>query len=178
MAIACIYCSHKEQGKQTVPALVASLLKQLVQDHPAVSGWVKSLYAKHYARDTHPSLGELMETLRKEVGRYSRVFIIVDALDEFFEHGRGHLITELQSLANTVNLMVTSRRLPSIEQIFQGAKHKDIYANERDVRTYIENRILQEPSLLCVVGEGALQKTIADKIIENVRGMYVSNFLC
>lgn len=170
----CIYCNHKEQATQTVPVLVASLLKQLVQDHPVVSDSVKSLYDVHYPRSTHPSLSDITATLRNEVERYSKVFIVVDALDELRESDRGHLIKELRSLAKHVKLIITSRRLPSIEHIFQAAKHKDIGANGEDVRMYVGSRILEEPSLSEVVGEdAALQNTIADQIIANVQGMYV-----
>src|SRR5882672_9098600 len=80
-----IYCNHKEQAKHTVRELIASILKQLVQDHPAISEWAKALYDRHNSKATYPSLKELTEALRMEVGRYSRVFVIVDALDELDE---------------------------------------------------------------------------------------------
>ena len=66
--------------------LVASLLKQFLQDHPVILEWVESLYEKHYPRATSPSLKELMETLQKAVRQYSKVFIMIDVLDELVEH--------------------------------------------------------------------------------------------
>jgi hypothetical protein len=174
VAIACIYCNHKEQAKQTVRELVASLLKQFIQDRPEISECAKSLHDNHYPKATRPCLSELTEVLRKEVGRYSKAFIIIDALDELIERDRGHLIKEVQSLPNTVNLMVTSRPLLSIEQILSGAKSKEIRADERDVRTYINHYIRHEPRLSLLIGaEETLHKDIADKISINVRGMYV-----
>lgn len=174
IAIGCIYCNHSEQVQQTVRELVASLLKQFVQDHPVISEWVVSLYDKHHPKATNPSLNEIMDVLRKEIGRYSKVFIIIDALDELVEQNRGHLISNIQSLGNTVNLMVTSRPLSSIGPIFRGAKSIDIRANDQDVRKYIKHRILDNSRLSLLVGaEGTLHESISDKISTNVGGMYV-----
>jgi hypothetical protein len=157
-----------------VRELVASLLKQFVQDHPVISEWVMDLYRKHYPGATSPSLNELMETLRKEVGRYSKVFIIIDALDELVEHNRGHLINYVQSLSNTVNLMVTSRPLSSNGPIFRGAKSIDIRANEQDVREYIKHRILDSSRLSDLVeAKDTLRECILDKVSTNAGGMYV-----
>ena len=140
--IAYIYCNFKEQDKHSVRELIASLLKQLVQDHPVMLEVVGSLYDKHHCNRTHPSLGELTETLRKGVERFGKVFVIIDALDELVEHDRWHLVKEVQSLGPTVNLMVTSRPLSSIVQMFEGMKSIDIRANEKDVRKYLEQRTM------------------------------------
>ena len=172
-----VYCNHKEQAKHTVRELVATILKQLVQDHPAVSEWARSLYDDHHSKATYPSLEELKETLRMEVGRYSRVFVIVDALDELDELHRVRLIKVIQSLSNAINLMVTSRPLPPIEMISRGAKSMQISASAHDVRAYIQHRIQQEPRLMLFAGErGELQQSIVDKISGNVQGMFVHSF--
>ena len=172
-----IYCNHKEQTKHTVHALIASILKQLVQDHPVISDWAGSLYDKHNSKADYPSLEELTVALRMEVGRYSKVFIIVDALDELDEHKREPLIKGIQSLSNTVKLMVTSRPLPLIETISGGAISMQISASEDDVRAYIQNRMKQERRLMIVIGAGGeLQQSIVDKICGNVQGMFVYSF--
>jgi hypothetical protein len=174
VAIAYIYCNHKEQAKQTVRELVASLLKQFVQDRPEISECATSLYDSHYPKATRPCLSELTEALRKEVEGYSKAFIVIDALDELVERDRSHLIKEVQSLSNTVHLMVTSRRLLSIEQILCGAKSKEIRADERDVRTYVNHCIRHEPRLsLLIRADDTLREHIAYKISINAKGMYV-----
>ena len=100
---------------------------------------------------------------------YSKVFIIVDALDECREDDgtRANLLQALRSLAGTVNLMVTSRDLVSIARDFQETKHLDICANDQDVRRYIEGRIARTPRRHLK----ALQESIVKKIVENARGM-------
>lgn len=102
------------------------------------------------------------------------MFIVVDALDECSEVDgtRAKLLALLRTLSNTVNLLVTSRDLPSIATEFCETKRLEIYASDDDVRRYIENRIHREPRLAKHVdGHPAIQDEIVEKIIENVRGM-------
>lgn len=108
-----------------------------------------------------------------EIGTYSQVYILVDALDEYPEHDRDNLVTTLQSLANDANFMVTSRNLPSIEQQFKN-KCSRISTMDDDVRKYIEDRIPHEIRLARhVQKDPALQDTIITKIVGNVKGMSV-----
>jgi len=174
IAIAYIYCNYKEQTEQTVSNLIASLLKQLVQDYSAAYDDVKSFYKHHRDRRTRPTLDEFRQALRSEIKRYSKVFILVDALDECSEVDgtRIKLLSALRSLANTVNLLVTSRDLASIAQDFHGTKRLDIRASDHDVRRYIEGRIPRESRLARHVdGHQTLQEELVKKVIENVRGM-------
>jgi hypothetical protein len=173
VAIACIYCDYKNQAEQTVPGLIAGLLKQFVQDHPAVSDHVKSLYERHFVDSTRVTPEEVKTVLGLEIGMYSKVFIIVDGLDECLEGRQKALVTELKSLPSTVNLMVTSRPLQWIGCLFQHAKHLNISASDNDVRKYIEGRIQIEDRLSrIVVGNDGL--TIANKIISSISGMCVT----
>ena len=173
VAVLCIYCNYKKQDEQTVSELVASLLKQLVQDRSVTSDQVKTLYkVYHDARKSIPGLADLMTVLQSEIRHYSKVYIVVDALDECRERDQRDLITTLQSLAGNINMMVTSRILPSIQQLFQDAKRLDIRANNDDVRRYIEGRIPHENRLARHVGKDrSLQETIVNKIVANVKGM-------
>lgn len=51
-----ICCNYKMQLEQTAVNLVASLLKQLVQQHGMVSEDLKSLYCRHLRNKTRPML--------------------------------------------------------------------------------------------------------------------------
>jgi len=76
-----------------VRELIAAVLKQL--GNTVLSDNVKSLYDYHFVWGTRPELNVLTEILRLEIGTYSMVFIVVDALDELFEHDQGYIITKL-----------------------------------------------------------------------------------
>lgn len=172
VAIACIYCNYKEQTTQTVSELIASLLKQLVQDRRGTPDNIKTLYKKHPV--SRPKLDDFIKALKSEIGTYSRMFIVVDALDECPESIREDLVKALASLGSAVNLnlVVTSRPLPSIQQLFLYAKRVDVCANNEDVRKYIQARISCEPQLLRHIKTvPALRDSIVDKIIANAKGM-------
>ena len=168
VATAFIYCNYKEQAEQTVSSLAASLLKQMVQDRDAISDNVKSLYKRHHRRSTRPTLDRLTNVLISEIKTYSKVFVVVDALDECREDDatRARLLEVLRSLPGNVNLMVTSRNLPSIARDFGGTKRLHIRAKDDDIRAYIEDRIAFGPQCL-----KNLQEVIVNKIVENAKGM-------
>src|ERR1700722_14718144 len=168
VATTCIYCNYKEQAEQTVPNLVASLLRQIVQGRRAISDDVKSLFERHHRQSTRPTLDQLTDVLILEIRMRSKVFIVVDALDECREDDatRALLLQVLRSFPLQVNLMVTSRDLPSIGRDFEGAKRLHIRAKDDDMRIYIEGRIALGPRHL-----KHLQEAIANKIVENARGM-------
>jgi hypothetical protein len=171
-AIACIYCNYKEQTKQTVPEFIASLLKQVFQDQLQISDSVKSFYNHHKAQGTRPTLQEFRKAFQLEIENYSRVYIVIDALDECLERDRAYLITQLQSMGSIVSLMVTSRPLISMEKLFEAATRLDICADNDDVRKYIGGRISRDNRLAVhVEGDRALQETVIYKIIVKARGM-------
>jgi len=174
VAIVCIYCNYKEQVDQTAFNLIASLLKQLVEDDSSAYNNVKPLHEHHKHIKTRPTFDEIQKALQSETTRYSRTYIVVDALDECLDVDgtRGKLLTALRSLGRSVSLLVTSRDIASIAQEFEGSKCLEIRASEQDVRRYIEGRIPHESRLVKHVnGDQALQEEIVKKITENVKGM-------
>src|SRR3984957_6183603 len=163
-----IYCNYKEQAEQTVSNLVASLLRQIVQDRRAVSDDVKSFFERHRRQTSRPTLDQLTDVLISEIQTRSKVFIVVDALDECREDDatRALLLKVLRSLPPQVNLMVTSRNLLSIGRDSEGAKRLHIRAKDDDMKVYIEGRIALGPRHLT-----NLQEVIVNKIVENAKGM-------
>src|ERR1700722_14594825 len=163
-----IYCNYKEQAKQTVSNLVASLLRQIVQGRRAISDDVKSFFERHRRETSRPTLDQLTDLLISEIRTRSKVFIVVDALDECREDDttRALLLEVLRSLPQQVNLMVTSRNLPSIGRDFEGAKRLHIRAKDDDMKAYIEGRIALGPRHL-----KKLQEAIVNKIVESAKGM-------
>ncbi|KIM92066.1 hypothetical protein PILCRDRAFT_111027 [Piloderma croceum F 1598] len=175
VAVVWIYCNYKVA--QTPLNLVASLLKRLVQRHSAISLNVKSFHDIHKVNSARPTLNDFMDTLRSEIGMYSKVFVIVDALDECLQGDgtRAVLLAQLQSLPSTVNLMVTSRYPSSITRDGSATRCLEIRAHNDDVRRYVLGRIPREYRLATHInGHATLQAEIIDKIVENMGGMSVS----
>lgn len=83
VGIAYIYCNFRRKDEQNAEGLLAALLKQLAQGRSSLPDIVKSIYETHNANRTRPSFGEISKALKSVVTMYSRVFIIIDALDEY-----------------------------------------------------------------------------------------------
>jgi NACHT domain len=63
VGIAYLYCNFRRQHEQKLEDLLASLLKQFVQEQPSLPSSVKDLYEQHKIRRTRPSLDEIARTL-------------------------------------------------------------------------------------------------------------------
>ncbi|TVY13189.1 hypothetical protein LARI1_G009203 [Lachnellula arida] len=82
IGITYIYCNFRRQDEQKIDGLLASLLKQLAESRLSLLVIMKELYNRHETKRTRPSLKEVSDALQAVTASYSRVFIIVDALDE------------------------------------------------------------------------------------------------
>ena len=174
VAVAWIYCDYKQQQKQTVLQLIASVLRQLILHQSAPSDNVKKFYKEYHDNlQSSPTITEVVKVLQAEITTYSRVYIITDALDECLEGNQQELVKTLQRLTGA-NLMFTSRPLALIGEILEGIARLDISANTNDVGKYVNGRISEDSRLSRLVKkEPALRADIINTIVNNVRGMYV-----
>jgi Cdc6-like AAA superfamily ATPase len=175
IGIAYIYCNFRRKDDQKAEDLLASLLKQLAQVRLSLPDIVKDLYGRHKDKWTGPPLEEISRTLQSVAAMYSRVFIIVDALDEcqVYDNCRTRFLSEIFNLqAKTgANLFVTSRFIPEIMRKFEGSISLEVRASDEDVQRYLDGHISLLPSF--VLRRPGLQKEIKTKILKAVDGMYV-----
>lgn len=175
IGIAYLYCNYRRKEEQNPEYLLLSLIKQLVQELPSVPEKVKSLYEHHKYKRTRPSFDEISTVLQSVVVNYSRVFIIIDALDECHDSDgyRRKVLSEIFSLQNKseANLFATSRFIPEITKQFEGSIFLEILASDEDVERYLDGKM---PQLRPFISRNlALQEEIKTKIINAVDGMYV-----
>ena len=175
IGIAYLYCNFRQQDMQKTADLLASLLKQLAECQPSLPASVKDLYDRHKTKRTRPSVDEISRSIQSVVIAYSRVFIIIDALDECqVSNGcRTTFLSEIFTLQakNRANILATSRFIPEIAEKFNGSLRIDIRASNQDVQKYLDGHMLQLPG--CVLRSSDLQKEIKAAIIKAVDGMYV-----
>jgi hypothetical protein len=178
IGIAYIYYNFRRQDEQKAVSLLASLLRQLSQERPPIADSVKTLYDYHKAKQTRPSLDEISAVLQSVAAAYSRVFIIVDALDEcqISDGCRQRFLSGLFNLQVKcgINLFATSRPILSIEKEFEGNTMLEIRASEEDVRRYLEGHMFRLPGF--IVRSLELQEEIKTNIVKAVDGMYVVYF--
>ncbi|KAJ7706722.1 ankyrin repeat-containing domain protein [Mycena rosella] len=147
-SVAVLYLNHKENEAQTPSNLLAGLWRQLVFEKP-ISPVVDQLYAKHREQRTRPSLEHTYSILCAIIAEHSRVFIVVDALDEYPEELRDILLPRLSNLGPTVNLMFTSRPHIRIDNVVTNTivETLEIRATEDDIRRHIAAQIRKSSRL-------------------------------
>lgn len=172
VAVLCLLCNYRDRAAQSAETFMANLLKQAIQQKRILSSELKNMYDE---RDKgRPNFTKLAELFSRESSYFSKMFVLIDALDETSEHEdiRRLLLSELQRLP--INLLVTSRYEKSIEQWLEKAERLDIWAMAADVQTYVKARIPSETLLARhIQADPSLEKTIVDKIVEKSQGMYV-----
>lgn len=175
IGIAYLYCNYRRKDEQKAEDLLASLLKQLIQGQSFLPDSVKYLYGSHKDKRTRPSFDETSKLLQSIAALYSRVFIIVDALDEcqVSDGCRSRFLSEIFALQVKckVNIFTTSRFIPEIITKFSQSISIEIRASDEDVQRYLEGHIGQLPSV--VKRNRQLQDEIKTKISDAVDGMYV-----
>jgi len=173
VGVAYVYCNYKRRETQTATDLLAAILKQLVQERPLYGEPVETLHKRHAERRTRPSLNEICTALNSVISNYSKVYIIVDALDECTDNDgtRSELLTILRSLQTKTDtsLMATSRFITKIEQSFQGFPMLEIRASDADVRQFVAGQMHRLPKL--IQRDPELQIKTQDEIVLAVDGM-------
>jgi hypothetical protein len=179
IGIAYLYCDFRQQDQQKAQDLLAGLLKQLSQCPSSLPEKVNSLYNQHKPRQTRPLLHEISEALRSVVAIYSRVFIIIDAIDECQEAGgnRARFLKEIFNLQTSckANVFATSRFVPDIMEKFDGHLSLEIRASEEDIQRYLEGHMTELRPFVTRAENRKLLEEIVHVISHTVDGMYVLN---
>ncbi|KAJ7195884.1 ankyrin repeat-containing domain protein [Mycena rebaudengoi] len=167
------YMNHKETDTQSPSNILAGLWGQLVTERP-VSPLVQQLYEKHREQRTNPSLAEVRGLFRSIVAEFSKVFVVVDALDEYPESHRHILLDTLAAMGGSISLMLTSRPNITPASILPTASVLEICANEEDIRRYVGAQIQNSfPLSRHVKARQELHEEIETKIVEETDGMFL-----
>lgn len=178
IGIAYIYCDCQNKGQQNINDLFASFLKQLTRRClPSLPESVQSLYDACCAASRTHLLEEILSTLRLVFAEFTKVFILVDALDEC-ESLSGYqrkFLTELLALQKThgVKLFVTSRQIPEISDKFKNSISMEIRASREDVKSFVGSQILEIGLNSWIENDIGLQEKIKSKIADVVHGMFL-----
>lgn len=175
IAIAYIYCSFKRHDEQSAIGLLSSLLKQLAQSQSSLPSSIQEMYAKHVAKETRPSMGEISESIQllSQPGNFEKVYIVIDALDECrtYDGSRTKLLDAIFKLqgARNIHFLATSRVIPEIQEIFEETPTLEIRASTVDVMRYLQGNLEMLPTFVSRNPE--LQMEISTKISGAVDGM-------
>ena len=179
IAVACVYCDFHTQNQQSVTGLFGALLKQIVSALEPIPDEVQREFenSKGGVGGLKPLLPDILEMLIKSLSCLRRVFICIDALDEFPLKHRPELWEHLQQVVRkcpSARLFLTGRPhlRDEVQKYFPGtAEMLLISPHERDIGLYLRMRLSRdsEPDVI----DKKLEADILRIIPEATSGMYV-----
>jgi hypothetical protein len=140
------YCNYKKRQEQRVSDVIAVLLKQLCAQCPCIPEVVTSLFDHHMRKRTRPAEDELSKALLSVAGAFNRVFVVIDALDEFDTNYWSTMLAHLRDLQGSpyikdLRLMVTSRHEPELEREFRHHPLLEIRADTDDLALFLRSQM-------------------------------------
>ena len=139
--LAYIYLSYKDAEKQNISDLLTNLICQLAPSDPILSTGLVASYEAHGSGATRPSHVECTQLLSAVVNRCPKIFLVIDAFDEYPEERRGQFLTELQRLQPNLSILITSRELPNIGTQLSKAIRLNVQAKSDDILQYLRGQI-------------------------------------
>lgn len=176
VGIAYIYCNYRSQQHNKPTDVLLSILKQFTRRRREVPSEIMTLYQTNGDTGTRPTGKEIIEFLASVIRLYSRAFVLIDALDEYYslDTAAPHLLlADLFRLQrNTaLNLFATSREIPEIISQFDGCMWKPISAQSKDILHYVNSQMPR----LCpaqISRYPDVQNLVRDTVVEVAQGMY------
>lgn len=145
--LAYFYLDYRDTEKQLIPNLLTSLVCQLALSKPTPPVEIVASYEARGFGAKRPSYKECTQLLRSAVSYCAKVFLVIDAFDEYSEERRGQLMTQLRHLGSRVNMLITSRDLPNIECELSGAVRLDCKTKSDDILNYLQEYILSSSTI-------------------------------
>ena len=174
IGLACVYFDHKQEFKPV--DILRSILKHILQRKSSVSDETRELYRKHLKRETSPMLKDIAVALEAERSKFTKIFLVIDALDECTtsEHTVEILLRHFETLRPVVRLMVTGRPFALKYMAgFASLETREIGASDHDVESFIRGQLNLDHSLrkLTSGGESGLGELIVEKVLAKAKGM-------
>lgn len=170
--VAVIYLKYNDPD-QTLNNILGSLLKQLIEEHETASDPLQALYERHSDYKTSLSTEGISKALKMTVKPYSKIYFVVDGLDECSEDIRWALVEQLQEFEDKVHILITSRFLDSIQEDLEGFGQLGITAHSADVELFIDRQIRKNRNLRKAVQKNpALRDDIKEGVLDTADNMY------
>jgi len=179
ISVACVYCNFNTQDAQSATGLLGALLKQVVLALGPIPDQVQKAFedSKRGVGGRRLLLPDILEMLTGSLSCLRRVFICIDALDEFPTKHRPELWESLQKIVSrcpNIRLFLTGRIhiRAEVQKYFPStAEMLPIISRTHDIGLYLKMR-LNRDSERDVMDE-ELEADILRIIPEVVSGTYV-----
>jgi len=185
--IACIYLyfDFMDHKMHNIVGILSNLLAQLVRNQHLISEEVKRKFEDFKRTGGSPIPDDLLSMLKSQMKSFSRVFLVVDALDECLNDTRStetntmdKFLKILHHLPSNVSVLFTSRNDIRIREAVKADCELEVVARDADLRKYFESQIDSLVELKRLVEQGVQRdKHFLDNVLGTVvaksQGMYV-----
>ncbi|KAF6751434.1 ankyrin repeat-containing domain protein, partial [Ephemerocybe angulata] len=168
IAIICAFIRYTE--KLSICDILVGLLRQLVDRHPCASRHMGCVYTRNQKMELREQ--GLVKALQDIIGLLSKVFIIVDGLDEAEDAVKDALLRTLPTRG--ANVLIMSRPLELFTSCLPDALHISIEARTEDIDRFIDDQIQLNSRLRAVVrGDPTLVEKLKARVRESSKGMFL-----
>ncbi|KAH7411657.1 hypothetical protein DE146DRAFT_732098 [Phaeosphaeria sp. MPI-PUGE-AT-0046c] len=180
IAVVYFYLDFNDPQKQAVDAMLRSLIAQLSQYSQRISSELIDLFAQCMQRKGQPSIETLLKLSQQLISEFSRVYLVLDALDECSQRAELMQVLTTMSLWRPQNthMLVTSRLERDIEvsimKFSEGNTRVilDSAVVDEDIRQYVRQRLADDQALKKWHGDPDLRQEIENTLIQGSQGMF------
>ena len=179
-AIAYVFFDYKDDENQSVSAMLANLLRQLSEYLQYIPQELQSLYGSRFLdpNQKNPTTEQWIALIELLCKKFSRTFLIIDALDECPEFDdnsnevRAKMVSSLLRLSRSAHVFVTSRPSVDVAAKIPGCMTLRIQAKYSDLRSYLKARKTEHTALGTIIDQDpALEGHLEDTICRKSNGM-------
>ncbi|QGA20373.1 hypothetical protein EYB26_008075 [Talaromyces marneffei] len=171
VAIIFLFCHREKNNEHGCPALLQSVLAQLIYRRRAMSQSTESLYDFEAMSETRASSKTYQNAIRAEVNHFSKVLLIIDGLDTISDRDR--FLNRMQKLPEHAQLFITLRDRPEKDNI----NYINFTNPEKDIREYVTTRLHKDVKLshleLKDGRDPELQNDIIRYVVERSHGIFL-----
>lgn len=173
VAVCYFYFSGMRAEVQSIDHAVRAMLWQLVHNMPTIPKPVVDLLERHETEGTRPATDEVREAFCAVASCFSRLFVVIDALNEYrspddCQEDILSLILGLQ-VETGANMFLTSRSMPQPREMFLDQRLTIFRASDKDIEQSVRQSIHRSLSRLAF---GRLcEDNIVDQIVSAAEGV-------
>lgn len=171
--IAYIYFNYKQQISQTIIAVIACLIVQLLEKMAALEMPLYDLYVKYDNGKRKPSVEDLMGVLL-ELTLSKKLLLAFDALDESSAATRAALLSQLAMIKpKSCFILLTSRPGIEIKLLAQRTRTLDMIAHISDMEVFARAQLEANDDVLEILDDSAtfLVPQIVKGVVAHAGGM-------
>lgn len=173
VGIVYFFCNFSQLSTITEDTLMACLLRQLVQRMSQIPDAISDLFARYKEHKKRLRLDDIYQCVNLVASNLSRIYIMIDALDECDETVRNCILSQIFDMQSKYRLsfFATSRFVTDITSQFERHPWLEVRAHPDDVKSYLSGQIKTLRPF--VRRDASLQGLIIESITKAIDGMYV-----